>query len=148
MPILANCTEFVMEGDDLDLCRCPGCQGFLPRDFPIAKQFQCKRCGAVLETLPSPVDDPDGEEDSDMEFGGRICEVPDVAVKIITLQYPRPRIPRRHKTNKWASGEKFIRRVWKDVNGEFITIAAPGSRYRIALDDPRILRVFEGEKYG
>jgi len=142
-----SCTDFVMEGDELDLCRCPACSGFLPRHFPIGGQFQCKRCGAVLETLPSPVDDPDEEEDSDMEFGGRICEVPDYAVKILVVPYPRPREPRRHKTNKWAIGEKFIRRVWKDVKGEFITIAAPGSRYRVALDDPRILRITEGAKF-
>lgn len=83
-----------------------------------------------------------------MEFGGMICEVPEYAVKILVVQYPKPRSPRRHKTNKWAVGEKFIRRIWKDVNGEFITIAAPGSRYRVTLDDPRVLRVFEGEKYG
>ena len=143
-----SCTNFVTDRDpeDTPLCRCPSCSGFLPRAFPIGKQFQCKKCGAVLETLPSPVEDPDEEEDSDMEFGGRICEVPDAAVKILVVQYPRPRRDRKHKTSKWALGEMFARRVWEDKDGEFITVSAPGRPYRVALDDPMILRIVEDKK--
>lgn len=137
-----SCTNFMVgDSDELGLCRCPSCSGFLPSSFPIgiSKQFQCKKCGAVLETLPSSVEDPDDEEDSDMEWGGRICEVPTYAVKILTVQYPRPRKPRRRKkTDRWAMGVNFSRRVWRDKNGEFITIPE-----RIALDDPRILKTLK-----
>lgn len=133
-----ECTEFMTDGDDdWPLCRCPSCNGFLPRSFPIGEQFQCKRCGAVLETLPSIPDDPDEEEDTDMEFGGRICKVPDVAVKILVVKYPRPPRKRKHRTDKWALGEKFSRRVWKDRDGEFINVAGE----RIELNDSRILMV-------
>jgi len=82
-----------------------------------------------------------------MEFGGRICEVPDIAVKMLVVQYPRPRKPRRRKkTGRWAMGVNFSRRVWRDKEGEFITVSAPGRPYRVSLDDPMILRIVEEKK--
>lgn len=119
-------------------CRCPNCKGFLPGHFPLSGQFQCKKCGAVLETLPNSDPDLDeDEQDSDMEFGGMICKVPDYAVKIEIKKYPRPPRIRKHRTDRWALGIGFSRLVWKDREGKFITIAGE----RIYLDDPRILKI-------
>lgn len=126
--------------DNWTPCRCPSCKGFLIRDFPIGKQFQCKKCGTVLETLPSRPDDPDEPEDTDMEWGGQICKVPDVAVEILVLKYPRPPRKRKHRTGKWAVGDKFNRRVWKDRDGEFINVAGE----RVELNDSRILKILKG----
>ncbi len=140
-----QCTEFVCNGsmseDDWVPCRCPKCNGFLPRDFSLGKQFQCRRCGAVLETLPSLVGkmglDPETEGDPDMEWGGRICFVPGYAVKIETEKFPRPPRDRKHFTDRWARGDGFSRRVWRDKKGEFINVAGE----RLELTDPRILEV-------
>ena len=139
---MSQCTEFMVGDYDeaSTLCRCPHCQGYLPRDFPIGKQFLCRRCGAVLETIPSPIDDPDIEEDTDYEFGGRICLVPGYAVKIDTTLPPKPRHMRKRKTNLWAMGAGFSRRVWEDRDGkQFIEIGPE----RIELEDPKILQVTE-----
>ena len=137
------CTNFtIIDYDDWDPCRCPECKGFLPKDFPIGGQFLCRKCGSVLETLPSPVDDSDEDEDSDMEFGGIICKVPDYAIKISTELSPKALRHRKKKTNKWAMGVGFARRVWKDKGGEFVEVYPE----RIELDDSRILQVVEGEK--
>ena len=142
---MSKCTEF--EVGDYDegypLCRCPHCKGYLPRDFPQGKQFLCRRCGAVLETIPSPIDDPDIEEDTDYEFGGRICLVPDYAVKIDATLPPKPQRQRKRKTLLWAMGVGFSRRVWEDREGRrFIEIGPE----RIELGDPRILQTAEEEK--
>ena len=130
------------DGEGWIPCRCPRCNGFLPQDFPIGRQFQCRKCGAVLETLPEY--DPeldDDEQDEEMEFGGMICKVPDYAVKIEIRKYPRtPRI-RKHRTDRWALGIGFSRLVWKDKNGEFILISGE----RISVEDPRILKFTDRE---
>lgn len=140
---MSECTEFVViDCDDWVPCRCPSCKGFLTRDFPLGKQFQCKKCGSILETLPARPDDPDEEEDTDMEWGGRICKVPHYAVKIEVKKYPRAPRNRKHRTRKWALGEKFSRRVWKDKNGNFINVNGE----RIELTDSRILKIHEGLK--
>lgn len=137
-----SCTNFtIIDYDDWTPCRCPECGGFLPKDFPMGEQFLCRRCGAVLETLPSPVEEDD-EEDTDYERGGRICLVPDYAIKISTELPPKPLRQRKKKTDKWAMGVGFARRVWKDEKGEFVEVYPE----RIGLDDPRILQVVEGEK--
>lgn len=137
-----QCTIFVSnEGyapDEVGLCHCPKCKGYLPSDFAIGRQFQCKKCGAVLETLPtSDPDLADDEQDEEMEFGGMICVVPDYAVKIELKPYPRPRRVRRHRTDRMARGLGFYRRVWKNVNGEFVIYEGE----RIPIDDPRILEI-------
>jgi uncharacterized protein (DUF983 family) len=76
-----KCVEFV-EWDGWEenkvwetLLRCPKCKGFLPRDFPVSYQFKCKKCGSTLEALPT--DDLDPE----IEFMGKLCIVPDFAIK-------------------------------------------------------------------
>ena len=142
---MSQCTEF--GAGDYDeytlLCRCPNCKGFLPRDFPIGKQFQCRKCGAILETIPSPIDDPDIEEDIDYEFGGRICLVPGYAVKISTTLPPKPMRQRKRKTNLWAMGAGFSRRVWEDREGKQFIEVGPE---RMELGDPRILQVTEEEE--
>lgn len=84
-----KCTTFI--NDDYEdrpvhetLCRCPKCKGFLPRNFPLGKQFRCKKCGIILETIPSNpyADEDDIEDDSDdYEYGGKICIVPDYTIK-------------------------------------------------------------------
>jgi len=137
---LSQCTTFIIYDDDGEWgpCRCPQCSGFLPKDFPQGKQFLCRRCGAVLETMPSPIDDPDIEEDTDYEFGGRICLVPDYAVKIDTTLPPKPVRQVKRKTKLWAMGLGFSRRVWKDRDDKkFIEIEGE----RIEVEDPRILRI-------
>ena len=137
---MSQCTEFMVGDYDeaSTLCRCPNCKGYLPRDFPIGKQFLCRRCGAVLETIPSPIDDPDIEEDTDYEFGGRICLVPGYAVKIDTTLPPKPVRQVKRKTKLWAMGLGFSRRVWKDRDDKkFIEIEGE----RIEVEDPRILRI-------
>ena len=138
--MIDKCTDFgIWEGPEEEWtpCRCPACKGFLPKDFPLGPQFQCRKCGTVLETLPSRPENPNDEEDTDMEFGGRICPVPGYAVKIETEKFPRPPRDRKHFTNMWARGEKFTRRVWTDKKGEFINVAGE----RIELTDPQILEV-------
>ena len=71
------------------LMRCPNCKGWLPRDFPLEESFVCKKCGSTLETLPSIPEtftNLKGEketepEDTDYEWGGRLCIVPEDVVK-------------------------------------------------------------------
>lgn len=68
---------------------------------------------------------------------GRICLVPDYAVKIEKVDYKSLRKvfpPRRHVTDRWAYGEGFTRRVWRDKAGEFIMINGE----RISVNDLRI----------
>lgn len=135
-----GCTNFTtIDYNDWTPCRCPACKGFLPKDFPMGKQFLCKKCGAVLETLPTIPEDPDMDEDTDYEWGGRICLVPEVAVKISTELPPRQPRHRKKKTNKWAMGIGFARRIWKDKAGEFVEVGPE----RIELNDSRILQVVE-----
>ena len=52
-------------------------------DWPIGEQFKCKKCGKTLETLPSIPEDGE-DEDTDYEWGGRLCIVPDIAIKKVT----------------------------------------------------------------
>lgn len=138
-----QCAPFGMwdyEPDEVweSLMRCPACKGFLSRYFPIDKQFQCKRCGAVLETIPGN-EEGDGK---DYEYGGRLCVVPDYAVKILVVGYPIKRVKRvKKKTNLRAMGHTWTRRVWEDEKGDqFIEI---GRETSIPLSDPRILRTVE-----
>jgi len=70
-----ECTEFVeldpsYEESWMNLCRCPTCKGWLPRDFPIDEPFNCKKCGTELLTFP--VYDEEGER---MKFTGKICPI-------------------------------------------------------------------------
>ena len=142
----AHCTQFIV-WDDYDCwtpCRCPACGGFLPRDFPIGNQFQCRKCGQVLETMPnSDPDLEDDEQDDDMEHSGRICAVPDYAIKIEVIDFKELRKQRKgkrkKKTNKWALGIGFSRKVWIKDGIEFIEIEGE----TIPLDDPRINRIVE-----
>ena len=91
-----KCAIFSTDGDYTGnsaswefLMRCPNCKGWLPRNFPIGESFICKKCKATLETLPSIPEtwtNREGkketqEEDSDYEFGGRLCVVPEDLVK-------------------------------------------------------------------
>ncbi len=93
---MKDCVEFAI-GEGYDgyekswehLMRCPKCGGWLPSDFPVGKQFVCKKCGSTLETLPSIPEtytQPNGKiftepEDTDYDWGGRFCVVPDDIVK-------------------------------------------------------------------
>lgn len=75
--MMSDCVPFwIIEDDEPnERSHCPGCGGFLPRNWPSYKQFECEKCGRTLEAFP--VDD----EDQDMEFSGKLCVVPDFAVK-------------------------------------------------------------------
>ena len=104
-----NCTIFMI-GDEWEeygdvwktLCRCPKCGGFLPRSFPTnGSQFKCKKCGSALETIPdmqtavedgmiedlkADIEESEwSQEDIDEavyeSYGGKICLVPEYAVK-------------------------------------------------------------------
>ena len=70
---MSKCTDYVfLEDDDgLELCRCPICKGFLPRDFPSDRLFKCKKCGTELMCFPNKVD---GSDEQDQETG-RICPI-------------------------------------------------------------------------
>ncbi len=115
------------------LMRCPECSGWLPRYFPIGEQFHCKRCGAVLETLP------DEDEDPDMEQSGRLCIVPEEAITIAPF-IPLRRVKTKvKKTTRIAMGLCFVRRVWRDRDQFFINVNGE----RIYLDDVRIDRIIE-----
>ena len=135
------CSLFSVSYDENEggLCRCPKCKGFLPREFPLDNQFQCRRCGAILETLPSKLDDPDEEEDTDYEWGGRICLVPPERIKIVVSPTSTIKIRNKRKTNKWAMGDGFSRRVWRDLEGEFIEIGPE----RLQINDSRIILITE-----
>ncbi len=151
---MSKCTQFMFDGDPEEWrpCTCPVCKGFLPAHFPLDRQFLCNKCGAVLKTYPS-LDEYmswdqflfDVQED---RWGGRICLVPELAIKI-SVEMPPPRSPRRRrkKTEKWAWGgglfgpqEKagnysgFSRRVWRDKDGEFIEVEGE----RLDITDSRI----------
>jgi hypothetical protein len=74
-----SCSGFITDyGDDLPLCRCPICKGWLPRHFPIDKPFRCKKCGIELMTFKEY--DEEGIEMVDM---GKICpiETPPTSIK-------------------------------------------------------------------
>lgn len=136
---MSKCTLFcVGDCENMDLCRCPSCNGYLPRDFPIGRQFQCKRCGAVLETLPDYDEDlDDDEQDHEMEFGGKICVVPDYAVKIETVDFKelrKSKPPKPVKTNKIAYSKRnsFQRVVWRDSQGREYIVA---NGIKILLED-------------
>ena len=122
--------------EDWTPCHCPKCGGFLPADlcgYPLeeGKQFQCKRCNAVLELI---FNEETGET-------GRICLVPPDAIKISVTDYKalREQNPRNsiQATTKWALGVGFSRRVWRNGDQEYITVDGE----QINLDDPRILLV-------
>ena len=80
---MSKCTSFeIGEYPETDLyrilCRCPKCKGWLPQNFPIGKPFTCKKCGAILETIPDTTDLEEEEKDlTDDEVyeshGGKIC---------------------------------------------------------------------------
>jgi len=74
---MPECKPFWIIDDDEDfaLSHCPGCGGFLPKDWPIHIQFNCKKCGKTLEALPND------DDDQDMEFSGKLCIVPEYAVQ-------------------------------------------------------------------
>lgn len=99
-PILAarpsKCSLFIVDqiDEDTPLCRCPNCKGWLPRDFPNDKSFTCKKCGETLITIPSHVEDPDDPEDTEYEFGGRICVLPDALAQKIKARKARPGVIR------------------------------------------------------
>ncbi len=149
---MSTCAPFTTDDWDpretwMSMMRCPNCKGWLPRDWPIGTQFLCMKCGAVLETLPSIPDtwiNKDGveitdEEDTDLEFGGRLCVVPTVAIKISTELPPKRVRLRKDKTNFRAIGRIWVRRVWEDDEGRFIEIG----NERLLLTDPRILKLEE-----
>jgi len=139
------CTSFIANEDwDWIPCRCPACNGFLPRDFPLHGQFQCKKCSSVLECMPnSDPDLEDDEQDDDMEFGGRICLVPEGSITMEVVDYKERRKKRgrvrKHKTNKWATVLGFTRRVWSRNGVEFIEVNGES----IPLTDKRVLMVNE-----
>jgi hypothetical protein len=71
---MSNCTDYMfLESDDdsLELCRCPICKGWLPRDFPTDKPFSCKKCGTELLCFPDKIDD----SDEFVEETGKICPI-------------------------------------------------------------------------
>jgi len=140
-----QCSLFVADSETDRLCTCPKCKGFLPRDFPIAKQFQCRKCGAVLETIPhNPYADEDDDlEDTseDYEYGGKICLVPDYAIKMAVIDYKElqknnPKNPKK-QTGKWALGEGFSRMIWIRNGIKFIQIG----HETLQIADPRILLI-------
>ena len=149
------CTDFSWGDYDYDEWSpgtCPKCKGFLPKDFPNEEgvQFQCKKCGAVLEIVKDPdeVEEDMKELDPDWEptfWSGRICLVPDYAVKIEKVDFNelrKNRPIRKHMTPDWAYGLGFSRRVWKDKDGEFITINGE----RLNLGDNRISIITSAER--
>lgn len=140
-----QCSLFVNESNSDRLCTCPKCKGFLPYDFPIGKQFQCRKCGAVLETIShNPyLDEDDEEEDTskDYEYGGKICLVPEYAIKIEVIDYKElqkhnPKRPKK-KTGRWAMGNGFSRMIWVRNGIEFIEIG----HEVLQIADPRILMI-------
>lgn len=139
---MSQCSIFIpMYDEEWNPCRCPQCKGFLPAHFPINEQFLCRKCGSVLETLPSLVEYSDDEEDLDYKYGGRICLVPEVAITIDTTLPPKPKRHHKKRTNMWAIGRAFSRRVWEDHDGQFIEIYPE----RIELTDSRILQIVEDQ---
>lgn len=146
-----SCDGYDPDNTWMGLMRCPACGGWLPQGFPMGKQFQCKRCGAVLETLPSIPEtytNADGStetnpEDVDYEWGGRLCLVPKYAVKILVVGYPIKKVKKmKVKTSLRAMGRTWTRRVWEDEEGRYIEIWPIG---RIPLSDPMVLRTVEDE---
>ena len=151
------CTKFTYDGDpdDWKPCRCPRCQAFLPAHFPLDRQFLCRRCGAVLKTYPSLDEYMSWDQFLFEEarwmarWGGRICIVPELAIKISTELPPRRPRRRKKKVEKWAHGAGlfgpqepgnyigFTRRVWKDKEGEFIEVDGE----RLEISDARIQMV-------
>jgi len=145
-----QCSLFVTESESDRLCTCPKCKGYLSRDFPIGKQFQCRKCGAVLETIPhNPYADEDDDlEDTseDYEYGGKICLVPEFAIKIEVIDFKElrkqnPNRPKK-KTGKWALGEGFSRMIWVRNGIEFIEIG----HEVLQIADPRILMIQDESK--
>jgi hypothetical protein len=70
-------------------------------------------------------------------YNGRICLVPEYAVRIEVVDYKelrKGRPKRKKKTEKMAYGLNFARRVWRDDKGEFIDLLGE----RIALDNPMV----------
>lgn len=70
-----ECTKYVMdepryEENWMNLCRCPKCKGWLPREFPDDKPFKCKKCGTELMTFP----EVDEETNKELEWG-KICPI-------------------------------------------------------------------------
>jgi hypothetical protein len=156
----AFCSDFMWgdyeQGDKVRLCQCPSCGGFLPRDFNTTEgtQWQCKNCGTVLETIKNPPEDYEVEAHidwythnmgilyslgleqipdcppSEEYFSGKICVVPDYAVKMRVVDYAalrKFRPPRKHLTGikvfgYTLTGSIWIRAVWKDRDGSFINI--------------------------
>lgn len=151
---LSNCSDFVYgdyDHDEMSLCKCPKCGGFLTRTFPTTEgvQWQCKKCGGVLEVL---LDAPDPDEVQDYEdymkttgilymlgleevpafdpsdsecLAGRICLVPEYAVKIPVVDYVeirKNRPPKAKFTGEKVYGDTFTRSVRRDKGGEFIQI--------------------------
>ena len=138
------CTGYTTWHHEGNLCRCPNCQAFLPRDFPFETPFTCKKCGEVLTTKPD-VD----EARNISKYHGQICMKPDhlkteeekeKQTQWVETRKKEPRI-RSKKVDKWAMGESFARRVWRDQAGQFITVNGE----RIPLDDKRIMLIHEGD---
>jgi hypothetical protein len=151
--MMMSCSQFTFDGDPdyMRLCTCPICKGFLPRRFPIDKQFLCRKCGAVLKVYPSLDEYMSWDQFlfdpwDVIRWGGRICAVPALAIKISTVLPPRPMKRHRKKTEMWALGGgifspgnyvAFSRRVWKDREGEFIEVGSE----MLDLADERIVQV-------
>ncbi|MHA1286050.1 MAG: hypothetical protein ACTSPB_01480 [Candidatus Thorarchaeota archaeon] len=142
------CTRYVTYDYDhpWNPCRCPNCGSFLPSSFPMDKPFNCPKCGEVLEIIPD-VDKVTGKED---HYKGRICMKPDHLKteeekeeqrRYMEWKRSNPRPKRRKKTDKWAMGEGFARRVWVGADGEFIKINGE----RVSIEDERILLIYEGD---
>lgn len=150
----AHCTNFTVDDYYNESTRyhyrCPGCKGFLPDDFPTRSgdQFQCKKCGAVLEIIRDPPDEdeletwkdsfedgivyqlglepiPEYDEEDQEESGyftGRICIVPENLINIKVRDYKALRAARPAKkraTDLRVIGYNFTRRVWRDRDGYF-----------------------------
>lgn len=139
------CTNFVIDyEDDMPLCRCPNCAGFLPSHFPLDKPFRCNKCGVLLEAITD-----------EGQYSGKVCMKPkhlwtekDISDHELWLKEK----PKREKT-KQKTKTKYVaftksghgRRVWDDAEGSFITVIGT----RIPLDSSEIVSIVNtdtGEK--
>ena len=88
-----QCSPYVMSDDydardlkempEADMCKCPKCDRGIPPDFSESVQFKCAHCGAVLEAIPEfdPDEDPEEPMYDEWNHPGKICIVPDYAIK-------------------------------------------------------------------
>lgn len=89
-----QCSNYYMSddysGDELEnmpeeeMVKCPKCGRGIPPDFPEGVQFKCGHCGTVLEAISEYVEPEDDDEDPEWDednHPGKICIVPDYAIK-------------------------------------------------------------------